>query len=87
MLCCAKSFSQVCLFVTVWTTAHEAPPSISRGEYWSGPSCPPLRGLPNLGIQLESVNSPALTGGSFTVSSTCVALYYGYLQSKKVLES
>ena len=34
----AKSFSRVQLFVTPWTAAHQAPPSMgfSRQEYWSG---------------------------------------------------
>ena len=42
-----KSFSRVWLFVTPWTAAYEAPPSMgfSRQEYWSGvplpsPPCP-----------------------------------------------
>ena len=37
-----KYLSQVWLFVTPWTAAHEAPPSMgfSRQEYWSGVSSP-----------------------------------------------
>ena len=33
-----KSFSPVWLFATLWTVAHQAPPSMgfSRHEYWSG---------------------------------------------------
>ena len=33
-----KSLSRVRLFVTPWTAAHRAPPSmgLSRQEYWSG---------------------------------------------------
>ena len=33
-----KSLSRVRLFVTPWTVAHQAPPSMefSRQEYWSG---------------------------------------------------
>ena len=33
-----KSLSRVQLFVTPWTAAHRAPPSmgLSRQEYWSG---------------------------------------------------
>ena len=33
-----KSLSRVQLFVTLWTVAHQAPPSkgFSRQEYWSG---------------------------------------------------
>ena len=44
-----KSLSRVLLFVTTWTVAYQAPPSVgfSRQEYWSGlqadalPSEPP----------------------------------------------
>ena len=39
-----------------WTVAHQAP--LSRGfprqEYWSGVPCPPLRDLPNPGIEPAS---------------------------------
>ena len=37
-----KSFSRVRLFVTPWTAAHQAPPSMgfSRQEYWSGVPLP-----------------------------------------------
>ena len=33
-----KSLSRVQLFATLWTVAHQAPPSMgfSRQEYWSG---------------------------------------------------
>ena len=37
-----KSLSRVWLFVTQWTAAHQAPPSmgVSRQEYWSGVPLP-----------------------------------------------
>ena len=37
-----KSFSRVRLFVTPWTAAYQAPPSVgfSRQEYWSGVPLP-----------------------------------------------
>ena len=41
-----KSLSHIRLFVTLWTVAHQAPPStgFSRQEYWSGLPFPsPLR--------------------------------------------
>ena len=40
----AKSFSRVQLFVTPWTTAYQAPPSMgfSRQEYWSEVPLPSL---------------------------------------------
>ena len=39
-----KSLSRVRLFVTPWTAAHQAPPSMgfSRQEYWSGVPLPTL---------------------------------------------
>ena len=48
-----KSLSRVPLFVTPWTAARQAPPSMgfSRQEYWSGVPCPPPRDLPNSGIE------------------------------------
>lgn len=42
-------FSPVRLSATLWTAAHQAPPSMgfSRHEYWSGLPCLPLKDLPN----------------------------------------
>ena len=42
-----KSLSRVLLFVTRWTVAHQAPPSVgfSRQEYWSGLPFPSPRFL------------------------------------------
>ena len=47
-----KSLSCVQLFVTLWTVAHQAPPSrgFSRQEYWSGVSFPSPGHLPDPGI-------------------------------------
>ena len=42
----------------------------SRQEYWSGLPCPPAGDLPDPGIELESLTSPALAGGFFTTSAT-----------------
>ena len=61
-----KSLSHVRLFVTPWTAAYQAPPSMgfSRQEYWSGvplPSLPQQEKPPQweaLTLQLES--SPCL---------------------------
>ena len=39
----------------------------SRQEYWSGLPCPPPGVLPNPGIELASLISPALAGGFFTL--------------------
>ena len=59
--------TQLCLFVTPWTVARQAPLSIGffREEYWSGLPCSPPRDLPNPGIEPES---PALAGGFFTTA-------------------
>ena len=47
-------FSCVRLFVTLWTTAHQAPLSMGfyRQEHWSGLPCPPPGDLPDPGIKL-----------------------------------
>ena len=64
--CGLSCFSRVWFFVTAWAVAHQAPLSLrfSRQEYWSGLSCSPLKDLPNPGIKLMSLTSPALAGGS-----------------------
>ena len=48
-----KSLSHVRLFVTPWTVAPQAPPSMgfSRQEYWSGLPFPSPGDLPNPGIE------------------------------------
>ena len=58
----AKSL-QSCLFVTLWTVAHQAPLSkgFSRQEYWSGFPFPSPGDLRNPGIEHAS---PALAGMS-----------------------
>ena len=42
-----KLLSRVWLFMTPWTAAHQAPPSMgfSRQEYWSGVSSPSLQDM------------------------------------------
>ena len=69
MLSC---FSRVQFFVTPWTVARQAPLSMGfcRHEYWSGLPCPPPKDLPNPGIELTSLASPALADGFFTTSAT-----------------
>ena len=46
----------------------------SRQEYWSGLPFPPPGELPDPGIELASLMSPALAGGFFTTSTTWEAL-------------
>ena len=59
-------------FVNPWTTAYQALPSLgfSRQEYWSGLPFPSPGDLPNPGIELVFLVSPALAGGFFTTSTT-----------------
>ena len=51
-----RSLSRVRLFVTPWTVAHQAPPSMrfSRQEYWSGLPFPSPGNFPNPGIKFRS---------------------------------
>ena len=58
-----KSLSRVRLFVTPWTVAHQAPPSMgfSRQEYWSGLPFPSPGDLPDPGIKPRS---PTLQAGA-----------------------
>ena len=65
---CAQSLCCVQLFVTLWTVACQAPLSMefSRQEYWSGMPFSIPGYLPNSGIELASLVSPALAGGFFT---------------------
>ena len=54
------------------TVGCQAPLSMefSRPEYWSGLPCPPPGDLPDPGIKVASLMSPALAGGFFTSSVT-----------------
>ena len=60
-----KSLSRVRLFVTPWTVAYEASPSMgfSRQEYWSGLPFPFPGDLPDPGIEPRSptLEAEALT--------------------------
>ena len=76
-LCCAYllshfSHARLC---DLWSVTHHAPLSMefSRQEYWSGLPWPLpgdlLGDLPNPGIKLMSLTSPALADGSSTTWS------------------
>jgi len=56
------------LFATPWTVACQAylPMVFSRQEYWNGLPFPVSEDLPDLGIETESLVSPALAGKFFT---------------------
>ena len=64
------------VFVTLWTVAHQDPLSMgfSRQEYWSGFPCPPPGDLPDPGVKLTSLRSPAFSGRFFTTSATWEAV-------------
>ena len=53
---CAKLL-WLCLFMSLWTAARQAPLStgFSRQEHWSGSPCPPPGGLPTQGSSLHLV--------------------------------
>jgi len=63
--------SRVQSFATLQTVVCQAPLSMgfSRQEYWSGLPFPTPGDLPNPGIELASLASPALAGGFFTTVS------------------
>ena len=70
-----RCFSCVRLIATLWTIVCQAPLSMqfSRQGYWSGLPCPPPRNLPDPGIKLVSLVSPALAGGFLTTwGAQCV---------------
>ena len=61
--------------VTLRTVARQALLSIgfSRQEYWNELPSPPPGDLPDLGMEPESLMSPALTGGSLPLWISLVA--------------
>ena len=77
--CVLSRFICVHLFATPWTIALQAPLSMrfSRQEYWSGLPCLPPGDLPNPGIKLTSLVSPALAGRFFTTEPSRKPLYLG----------
>ena len=56
--------------MTPGTVAHQAPLSLGflRQEYWSGLPYPPPGDRPKAGIELMSLKSPALAGGSLPLA-------------------
>ena len=68
MCVCEYALSQVQLFETPWTVAHQVllPMEFSRQAYWSGLPFPTPGDLPDPGIEPTSPVSSALAGGFFT---------------------
>ena len=66
--CVFSRFSCIWFFATLWTVACQAPlpMGFSRQELWSGLPCPPPGDLPDPGIELTYLMSPALAGSFFT---------------------
>ena len=64
-----KSLSSVWLFVTPWTVAYQATPSMgfSKQEYWSGLPFPSSGDLPDPGIEPMSTH---IVGRRFTIWAT-----------------
>ena len=69
-------FSQVQLFVTLWTVACQAPMfmGFSKQEYWGELTYPSVVDLPDPQYKPASLKSPALVGRFFTISATWEAL-------------
>ena len=75
-----KSLSHVQLFVTPWTVAYQASPSMgfSRQEYWSGLTFPSPGDLPDPGIE---PGYPALEADALT-SEYCNILFWPKYMNK-----
>ena len=71
-MCSSWSLSLVQLCATLWTVAHQAPLSMGffRQEYWSGLPFTLPGDLPDSGIKLASLVSPALAGRFFTTEQS-----------------
>ena len=79
--CMFSHFTHVQLFETLWTVALQALLSMgfSRQEHWSGLPCPPPGDLPDPGIKILSLESLALVGRFFTISTSwkaCFCIYF-----------
>ena len=63
-----SNFSYVQLSATLWTAAHQAPPSpaFSRPGHWGAVVMPPPGGLPDSGIKPAPLKYPELAGRFFT---------------------
>ena len=83
--------SHVQLFAAPWTVACQGPlPMESSGqEYWSGMPFPFPGDLPDPGTEPASLESSALAGSFFTISTTCVIMKYKFLRlrNKEVTSS
>ena len=69
--CMLSRFSQVLLFVTLWSISRQAFLSMEffRQKYWSELPCPSPEDLPSPGFEPVFLTSPALAGGFVTTST------------------
>ena len=77
LVCLACVLSPVRFFVTPWTGAHQAPPSMGfpRQEYWNGLPFSTPSYLPNSGIELMALASPALAGAIWEAQHIHTTVY------------
>ena len=70
--------------MTLWTVAHQAALSMEfyRQEYWSALPFPSPGDLPDPGLELVSLASPALTASFFTIST----IWEAFLMALEELE-
>ena len=72
--CVLSRFSCVCLFVTLWTVAHQAPLSMGfcRQEYWSGLPFPsPTGPITSWQIDGEIMTDYIFLGSKITADGDC----------------
>ena len=76
-ICCCACVQSSLTLHDPWTIAHQAPLSMGfpRQEYWNGLPFPPPGDLPNPGIELTSLVSPASAGRFFTTMPPYVCIY------------
>ena len=70
-------------FATLWAVARHIPLFMGffRQEYWSGLPCPLPGDLPDPGIELVSLMSPALAGKFFTTRESPSLVHSEYPSS------
>ena len=70
--CMLSLFSCVRLSATLWTVDHQVPLSMgfSRQEYWSVLLCPHPGDIPDLHIELESLNISCICSQGLSTSAT-----------------
>ena len=81
-MCMHDKMLQLCLtLLALWTIACQAPLSMefSRQEHWSKLPLPSPKDLPDSGIEILSLTSPAWAGGLFTTRATWEAPYFPQL--------